>query len=89
MQIEWRQTNNTDGGQALFGAFKVTDIEEASNKATRAIKIIKSHRNDKYSHISLSHEGLSIMLHGTSRDKLEDKDWAIAEEIRTALNDEV
>ena len=88
MQTEWRQTDNADGSQALFGAFKVNDIEEASNKATRAIKIIKSHGEDKYSHMSLSHEGLSIMLHGTSRDKLEDKDWAIAKEIRTALNDE-
>lgn len=84
--MEWRKTSNPDGSEALFGAFKVTDIEEASAKAGKAIKIIKSHREDKHSHMSLSCEGLAIMLHGISKEKVTDKDWAIAEEIRKALS---
>lgn len=67
MQIEWKQADNSDGSKALFGVFKVSDIEEAGSKANKAIKMIKSHRDDKYSHMSLSHEGLTIMLHGISK----------------------
>lgn len=87
MQIEWKEADNSDGSKALFGAFKVADIEEASAKASKAIKIIKSHRDDKYSHMSLSHEGITIMLHGVYKDRIGDEDWSIAQEIKAALSD--
>jgi len=86
MEIEWRETDNGKGSKALFSTFKVADIEEASLKANQAVKIIKSHRDDVHSHMALSHEGLTIMLHGTSREEIGDEEWSIANEIRMTLS---
>lgn len=67
MQIQWKKVKNEDGSEMLFGTFEVAALEEASRKADQAVQIIKSHREDKHSHMSLSSEGLVIALYGISR----------------------
>ena len=39
-----------------------------------SIRIIRSHRDDKYYHMAISSEGLIIALHGISKDTITDDD---------------
>lgn len=86
MRLPFKKQINRDGAEAIFGGFEVANLEQATAMAGRAAAIIASHREDKFSHMAVSQDGLMIMLHGVSKEHIEDADWVIAREIEKTLD---
>jgi len=84
----WKQITTEDGREVLFVLHKVSDITEAHRQSGDIIKIINKNNVADESHISLSSEDITIMLHSHSTQPITQKDWEVANQIETYLTQE-
>jgi len=82
----WKKMQTDDNREILFALIKCKDLDEAGKKVRKAIDFLKLHKADKQSHMSLSSESFSIVLHAYSSEPIGQHDWDLAKQLEKALN---
>jgi hypothetical protein len=85
MDTKWRKMNAEDGGEFLFATYKAAGLEQAMSQAQIVVETAIEHQVGDELHISLSSDGVTLMLQFRSHRIIEEKDWAIANDIESRL----
>ena len=85
--VAWKELKTDDDCRGLFAYVRVKSLVEASNRASLFINELKQYSSEtnKSSHMSLSSEGIAIVLYGASKKEFTEDDWVMARQLAKVL----